>query len=101
MGIDRPSTGVNGLPRGGSFALIASRRRPKALRSCQMIAGPLKPIYQHLEQVQADMDPEERLRALGAMESGLKDLLGRTRTYMNDTHLELGASPERVGTDQR
>lgn len=53
-----------------------------------MTAGPLAAVEQHIEETQTGMDVEERIRALSTLEAGLKELLGRTRTYLNDANLE-------------
>lgn len=66
-----------------------------------MIPGPIKAVEEHLESAQADMDVDERIRALTALETGLRELLGRTRTYLNDSQLEKqGADPEQPGATE-
>lgn len=54
-----------------------------------MIPTPLKGLYGHVETLQAEPDPAERLRGLNALESGLRDLLGRVSTYANDARLQI------------
>lgn len=49
---------------------------------------PLTELRQHVEQVQTIEDPEERIRALGAVQQGMTDLLGVVGTYAKDAQLE-------------
>lgn len=53
-----------------------------------MIPGPLRSAFEHVERSQAEMDVEERIRSLEAMQNGTSELLGRIRTYLNDAQLE-------------
>jgi hypothetical protein len=54
-----------------------------------MIPEPLRGVYDHVERVQADMDPDERVRALSAMDEGLRDLTGRVAVYLHDARLQI------------
>ena len=64
-----------------------------------MIPEVLRGVYDHVESVQADAEPDERVRALGALEEGLRDLSGRVAVYLHDARLEIeGAKTGREGT---
>lgn len=64
-----------------------------------MIPKPLKGVYDHVEQVQADMDPEERVRALSALDEGLRDLTGRVAVYLHDARLQIEGAETGRGAD--